>query len=70
MKESRILTIALATAASGFAQQTPLYCTSTFFHVADGKGQAYVEYSKAHTRKMMELALKEDPAFPRSCSRR
>lgn len=63
MKISRILSIALATAASAFAQQTPLYSTSTFFHVADGKGQAYVEYSKAHTRKMMELALKEDPAL-------
>lgn len=64
MNFNRGILIAAATVAAAFAQQqTPVYSTATYFHVADDKAQAYVEFSRTHTKKMMELALKEDPAL-------
>ncbi len=63
MKLSRIPLIALAAASAFAQQQTPVYSTSTFFHVEDGKTQAFIQYSKANTMKMMQRALDEDPAL-------
>lgn len=64
MKIHRRVFIALTAATAALAQQqTPVYSTTTFFHVDDDKAAGFVEFSKTHTRKIAEVLVKEDPAF-------
>jgi hypothetical protein len=65
MKISTITCVALAALATATAQPqpVPVYSTSTFYHVEDGKAQAFVEFTRTHTKKLQEALMKEDPAL-------
>lgn len=54
----------LLTVGSCFAQQTkPITAASTFYDVTDGNERAFVEFSKTATKKLVEAAMKDDPAM-------
>lgn len=61
---NKTVLLLLLTVGASFAQQTkPITATSTFYDVTDGNERAFVDFSKTATKKLVEAAMKDDPAM-------
>lgn len=60
-----LLSAALCAGAVFGQQTTPVFSSSTFYHVEDAQRQAYLDFTKNQSRKLYEALVRENQAIRR-----